>query len=137
MICFNEPYNKYDFFQNKGKYSMLVISCQSFGIHITKILVSHIHKNTIKSEQIVSLQTRMQFLPTRLKIIMLQRVEGQFPAFRDIMLSAMCLFADKRILSSYCRDLYGPRNKMFSRNLRLPFIFCGLSFKDNLLYPYC
>jgi hypothetical protein len=129
MICFNDPYNKYDFFQNKGKYSMLDISCQSFGIHIPKILVSHIHKNTIKSdEQIVSLQTRMQFLPTRLTIIMLHRVEEQFPAFRDIMLSAMCLCADKRIPTSCSGDLYGAKNKMFSRNVMLPFIFCGLSF---------
>ena len=61
-------------------------------------------------------------------IIVLQRVKEQFLAYREIMVSAMCLCADKRIKSSYSEDLYGPKNKMFSRNLMLPFIFCGLRF---------
>jgi hypothetical protein len=56
MECWNDMYNKYDIFQNKGKYSMLDTSCQRVWIHITKILVSHIHKNTVMSdEQIISL----------------------------------------------------------------------------------
>jgi len=59
---------------------------------------------------------------------MLQRVEEQFPAFRDTMLSAVCLCADKRILSIYSGDLYGPKNKMFYRTLVLPITFYGLSF---------
>jgi hypothetical protein len=57
MISFKNTYNKYNFFQNKSKYFMSGISCQSFGTHITKILVSHIHKNTVMNdEQIVNLQ---------------------------------------------------------------------------------
>jgi hypothetical protein len=51
-------------------------SCQRFWIHITEIHVNHIHKNTIISdEHTVSLQSSMQYLPTRLPIILLQRVE--------------------------------------------------------------
>jgi hypothetical protein len=43
---------------------------------ITKILVSHICKNKIMSdEHMVSLQNSMQLLPTRLPILVLQRVE--------------------------------------------------------------
>jgi hypothetical protein len=75
-----------------------------FLIHITKILVSHIHKYTVMSdEHIVSLQSSMYFLPTMLP----QRVEEQFPAYREIKVRAMCLCTDKRILSSYSEDLYG------------------------------
>jgi len=48
----------------------------------------------------------MQYLPTRLPIIVLQRVEEQYPAWREIIVIAMCLHADKkRILSSYFEDL--------------------------------
>jgi len=42
------------------------------------------------------------------------------------MVSAMCLCADKRIISTYFEDLYSPNNKMFCRNVMLPFIFCGV-----------
>ena len=42
-------------------------------------------------------------------------------------MTAMCLCADKRI-TFYSEDLCDPKNKMFSRNLMLPLIFCGLRF---------
>jgi len=50
---------------------------------------------------IVSLQSSMQFLPTRQPVVVLHRLEKQFPEWSDIMLSAVCLYADKRIMSSY------------------------------------
>jgi hypothetical protein len=76
----------------------------------------------------------MQFLPTKLPIIVLQRVEEQIPAVREIMVSSMCLCADRRIISSYFEDFYCPKNKMFSRNLMVP-SFCVVSdFKDEFLY---
>ena len=65
-------------------------------------------------EHTVSLQSSMQFLPTMLPIIVLQRVEEQFPASREIMVSAMYLCADKRIILFYSENLYGPKNKTFS-----------------------
>jgi hypothetical protein len=40
----------------------------------------------------------MQFLPTRLPKIVLQRVEEEFPVWREIVVSAMCPGADKRII---------------------------------------
>jgi len=43
------------------------------------------------------------------------------------MVSAMCLCADKRIVC-YFEGSYAPNNKMFSRDLMLPFILCGLIF---------
>jgi hypothetical protein len=102
---------------------MFAVYSQRVSNRITKILVSHIHMNTILSdEHIVRLQSTMQFLPTRLPSIVLQRVEEQFPALREIMLRAMCRCADKRILSSYSGDLYGPRTKSFLG------ILCFLSF---------
>ena len=87
------------------------------------------HKKTVMSdEHIESLQSGTQFRQTRLPKIVLQRVEEEFPNWREIMVSAMYPRADKRTISSYFEDLYGPNNKMFTRNLMLPFIFCGLVF---------
>jgi len=48
-------------------------------------------------ENILSLQSNMEFLPVQLPRIVLQRVE-QVPAVREIMVGAMCLCADKRII---------------------------------------
>jgi len=84
-------------------------------------------------------------LPTRRPIVILERVEDQFPEWREILVSAMCLHADQRIILSYCEDLYGPKNKMFSRKLMLPLIFCGLWFQGwflvcigfNVLCTFC
>jgi len=39
---------------------------------------------------IVNLQKDMQFLPTRVPIVGLWRVEEEFPAWREIMVSAVC-----------------------------------------------
>jgi hypothetical protein len=49
------------------------------------------------------------------------------------MVSAVCLCADNRIISSYSEDLYGPTNKMFSSILILPFIFFGFRFYGRFL----
>ena len=128
MICWNDTITMI-ILQDKWKYSKFDTFCQRVWIHITKIRESHIHKNTVMGdEHTVSLQSSMQFLPTRLPIIVLQRVEEQFPAYREIMVSAMCLCADNRIISSYSEDLCGPTNKMFCSILILPFILCGLRF---------
>ena len=75
---------------------------------------------------IVSLQSSIQSLPTRLPIILLERVEEQFPAVREITVSAMCLCAYRRIVLSYNENLYIPKNKMFSINHTVVFILCGL-----------
>ena len=128
MMCWNDTYSKYYFFQEKDKYSVCDTLCQRFLIHITKILVSYIHKNAVMSEHTVSTQSSMQIVPTRLPLIVLQRVEEQFPAYREIMVSAMCMCADKGIVSSYSEDLYGPMNKMVYSILMLPFILCALGF---------
>jgi len=80
----------------------------------------------MSDEHTVSLQSSMQFPPTRRLVVVLQTLEEQFPEWREIMLSAMCLCADKRVVSSYSEDLYVRKNKMFYRNHMLPFIFCGL-----------
>ena len=101
----NDTNSKYDFFQDRWKYSMFDTSCQGFWIHITKIPESHITKNTVMSDKhTVSLQNSKQFVPTVLPIIVLQRVEEHFPAYREIMVSAVCLCADNRIISFYPED---------------------------------
>jgi len=64
---------------------------------------------------------------TRKAVVVIERAE-QLPQWREFMVSAACLCADKIIISSYSEDLYGPKNKMFSRKLMLRFIFCGLKF---------
>jgi len=52
----------------------------------------------MSNESIENLQSNMQFPPTRLPKIVLQRVEEEFPIWREIVVSAMCLCADQRIL---------------------------------------
>ena len=87
----NDTNSKYDFFQDRWKYSMFDTSCQGFWIHITKIAKNHITKNTVMSdEHTVRLQSSMQIVPTMLPIIVLQRVEEELPAYREIMVSAVC-----------------------------------------------
>ena len=95
------------------------------------------HKKTVVSnKRIETLQSNMQFHPTRLPKIVLRRVEEEFPIWREIVVSAMCRCGDQIIILSYFEDLYGPNNKMFSRNL------CYLSFsvvsyfKYDFLFPY-
>ena len=130
-------YNKYDLFQDKCKYSMFDISCQRFWIIITKILVRHIHKMTVISdEHIGNLQSSMQFLPTRLPVIVWQRVEEQFPACRVTMVTAVCLCADKRITSYYSEDLYGSKKKCFLGILCSLSFSVVLDFKGDFLYLY-
>jgi hypothetical protein len=80
------------------------------------------------SKTIMSEQTNMQDLLTWQPLFVLEELEEEFPEWREIMVSAMCLCADKRIVSSYAEDLYGPMNEIFSRKLLLHFIFCGLKF---------
>jgi hypothetical protein len=83
----------------------------------------------MSDEPTVSCEISMQFLPTRLPIIVLWRVESQFPALREMIVSAMCLCGDKRILSSYCEDMNGLKNSyFFFRNTMPSFIFCGPGF---------
>ena len=80
---------------------------------ISQIIVRHIRKNTVMGdEHIVGLQSNMENPPTRLPRVVLQRVE-QVPALREIMVSAVCLCADKRIISYYSEDLYDPKDEMF------------------------
>ena len=84
--------------------------------------------NTISFRQGLIMSEHILSLPTRQPIVVLERVEEQFPEWREILVSAMCMCADQRIISSYSEDFYGPKNKTFSRKLMLPLIFCGLRF---------
>ena len=66
-------------------------------------------------EHTVSLQSSTQFRPTRWPAVVLRRFEEQFPEWREMMLSAMCLCADKRIMSSYSEDFcMSERTKCFT-----------------------
>jgi type VI protein secretion system component VasA len=49
-------------------------------------------------EHIESLQSSVHFLPTRLPKIILQRVEEEFPTWKEIIVSVMWPCADKRII---------------------------------------
>jgi len=44
----------------------------------------------MSDEHTLSLQSSVQFLPTRVPVIVLQRVEEEFPAWREIIVSAVC-----------------------------------------------
>jgi hypothetical protein len=125
MVCSNDT-NIFSF-MTRAIIPYLIYPVRGFEC-ISQIIVCHIHKNTVMGdEHIVSLQSNMAFPPARLPRIVLQRVE-QVPAVREIMVSAMCLCADKRIISSYSEDLNDPKTKCFLGILILHLIFCGLRF---------
>ena len=126
MICWNDTINVISF-TTRANIPYMLHPVRGFK-SVSQIIVCHIQKNTaMGDEHIVGLQSNMAFPPAQLPRILLQRVE-QVSAVREIMVSAMCLCADKRIISSYSEDLYDPKDKMFSQNLTLLFIFCGLRF---------
>jgi len=58
----------------------------------------------------------------------LQRVVEQLSPVREVMVVAVWLCADKRIISSYSGDFYDSKNKRFSWDLVLTFVCCGLRF---------
>jgi len=105
-----------------------------YSIHITKIIECRIYENIVMvDEHSLSLQSSVQFLPTRLPRIVLQRVE-QVPVVREIMVSAMCLCADKRIILYYSEDLYGPKTKCFLGILCYLSFSVASDFRDDFLY---
>jgi hypothetical protein len=55
----------------------------------------------MSAERTICLQHGMQFPATQLPIIVLQRIEERFPEWREITVSAMCLRAERRSISSY------------------------------------
>ena len=67
----------------------------------------------------------MQLLSTRLPIIILQ-TDWRTVSWMERNHAECCV--QTRIISSYYEDFYGWKNKMFSRNRMLPFIFCVLRF---------
>jgi len=52
----------------------------------------------MSDEHIVSSQSSMQYLPTKLPIIILWTVEEQLPPVRILMVGAVWLCADRRIV---------------------------------------
>jgi len=52
----------------------------------------------VSDEHIVSLQSSMQFLPALMPVIVLHRIEEQLLRLREVMMSAVCLCADKTII---------------------------------------
>jgi hypothetical protein len=104
MICLNDTINIISFM---ARANILYL------IYLLRGFVS----NTMSE------QTNMQILSTRQPIVLLEKLEEQFPQWREMVVSAMCLCADKRIVSSYSEDLYGPMNKMFFQETFAKFHF--------------
>ena len=100
-----------------------------FCIHITNILVSHVHKNTVMNDELILiLQSSLRFLPTWLPIILLRRVEEQFPGLSETCCLPVCR---QNIVSSYSGDLYGPEYKGRGRIIMLSFAFSSFYFVDG------
>ena len=53
-------------------------------------------KTVMSNERIENLESNMQFPLTRLPKIVFRRVEEEFPIWREIVVSAMCLCVDQR-----------------------------------------
>jgi len=130
MICLNDTYNKYDFFEDKGKYSMFDTSCQRFWIHITKFLVSRIHKNKNHEWWAHCKLTKQYAVPSNKAAIDCITEGWRTVSFfeRNNGECFVSCVQTKRIMSSPSEDLYGSKNKMFSMKHMLPYIFCGHIF---------
>jgi hypothetical protein len=76
----------------------------------------------MSDEHNVSSQSSMQCLPTWLPIIILRRVEEQLSVVREVMVRAVFLCADKRIILSILGICMAQRIKCFL------VILCNLSF---------
>jgi transcriptional regulator of NAD metabolism len=80
----------------------------------------------MSDEHIERLQSSMQFHPTRLPKIVLQRVEEEFPAWKEIIVSNVAMCRQKNYI--ILRIGMAQTNKKFSKNFMLPLILCGLRF---------
>jgi hypothetical protein len=87
----------------------------------------------MNDEHIVSLQSNTQFLPTRLPVIVLQRVEEQISVVREIVPSAVC--RQKNCIISL-RICMAQRTKCFLGIVCYLTFFVVSDFMDDLLYPY-
>jgi len=88
----------------------------------------------MSNEHIASSQSSMQYLPTRLPIVILQRVEEQLPVVREVMVGAVCLCGDKRIILSILGICMAQRIKCFLGNSNyLPFSVIS-DFEADLLF---
>jgi len=76
----------------------------------------------MSDEQSVSSQSSIHCLPTWLPIIILRRAEEQLPAVRGVMVGAVCLCADRIIISCILGSCMPQRTKCFIG------ILCNLSF---------
>jgi hypothetical protein len=84
----------------------------------------------------MSKQTNLQILSTWQPIVVLEKLEEQFPEWREIVVSAMCLCSDKTIVSSYSEDLYGPMNKMFFQEAFATFNFLWSHILSMISYMH-
>jgi len=91
----------------------------------------------MNDEHTVSLQSSMQFLPTRLPLTVLQKVEEQFPSLREIMVSALCLVCRlKELCHLPLRICMAQRTKCFLWNICYLTFFVVTYFMDDFLYSY-
>ena len=81
-------------------------------------------------EHIVSVQISMHFLQTRVPVIVLR-----FPSMREIIVNAVCLGADKRIISSNFEDIYSPKTKRFLGIIRYISFSVVSDFRGDFLCP--
>ena len=91
----------------------------------------------MSDEHIVSSGSIIQCLPTRLQVIILRRVEEQLPPGREVMVGAVCLCADKIIISSYSGGMFmAERIKgFFGRGILCYLLFSVVSeFGANFFY---
>ena len=89
-----------------GQRSILSVGLESISLKF--LLVAFIRTKLMDDEHIVSVKISMQFLQTRVPVIVLR-----FPSLRGIIVNTVCLVGDKRIISSNFEDFYGPKQSFF------------------------
>jgi len=94
------------------------------SISLKFLEAAFIRTKFMDDEHIVSVKIGMQFLQTRVPVIVLR-----IPSLSEIIVKTVCLGADKRIISSNFEDFYGPKTKRFLG------IMCYFSF--SVVSDFC
>jgi len=91
----------------------------------------------MRDEHNVSIQSSMQLLPTRGPVVVLQRLQEQFPEWSKIMLCAVCCVLTKELRHLMLRISMAESTKCFLGILCYITFSVVSDFKGDFLYLYC
>ena len=121
MIARSTTSNGYVFFQDLRNIPCEIHPDRSMELsHLNscEVMVLCNTQTIMFDEQDLSLQKKiLQSVTARVPVLILQRVEENFPALRENTVSDVYMHAQKTILFTYSWNLHGQSNKMLSTRL--------------------